>query len=33
VDYQSASTGKSMPFEFTVDGRVEAAACPHGGGE
>jgi hypothetical protein len=28
VDYQSASTGKSVPFEFTVDGRVEARSLP-----
>ena len=29
VDYQSASTGKSIPFEFTVDGRVEARSLPY----
>ncbi|WP_298599918.1 LysR family transcriptional regulator [Zoogloea sp.] len=29
VDYQSASTGKSIPFEFTVDGRVEAHSLPY----
>lgn len=29
VEYQSASTGKSIPFEFAVDGRVETRSLPY----